>query len=257
MRPPPCAARFASSRKPTRTCRTRRSARSRRTRRCGAGWDSSPRTSSGTSRRSRDQPGRRVSVSRARLFAAPNPVTRKPKRRSLQRSGGSIDRFPLCPSTMTSRRRRRRRSLVLSLETTFGTGYDRARSASRGGVRDAARKSRRGARSRTPGCFFWNEETTKRRGDDDTETRENVQRERRVFRVARCEAACALSAAPRRATQKTYEHSVALDVWSPRRSEYRRSRVSRADTHFASYPESTSSDRSRCVVTTPYLDGDT
>ena len=160
---------------------------------------------------------------------------------------------------MTSRRSRAtRRRRGRSSRRRRGRVRDaRAWRFAGGGVRDAARKSRRGARSRTPGCFFWNEETAKCRGDDDTETRENVQRERRVFRVARCEAACALSAAPRRATQQTYEHSVALDVGSPRRSEYRRSRVSRADTHFASYPESTSSDRSRCVVTTPYLDGDT
>ena len=187
-----------------------------------------------------------------------DPVTRKPKRRSLQRSGGSIDRFPLCPSTMTSRRRRRRRSLVLSLETTFGTGYDRARSASRGGVRDAARKSRRAARGRgRPGVFFG---TKRPRNVEGTTTQrlERMSRENVAFSESRDARLRALSAPRRAARLKTAsEHSVARDVWSPRRSEYRRSRVCRADTHFASYPESTSSDRSRCVVTTPYLDGDT
>ena len=229
-RPPPCAAQSASSRKPTRTCRTRRSARSRRTRRCGAGWGSSPRTSSGASRRRRDPPGRRVPVSRMRAFAAPNSVTRKPKRRSLQRSGGSFDRFPLCPSTMTSRRRRRRRLLVLSRKkTTFGPGYGWARSAPRGGGGAAARGVATRDAVVDARVFFLKRRDHDRRGDDDAETLD-VQRATRVFRVARCEAARALSAAPRRATRKPATQKNALDVSSPRRSEFSAvSRLSRGN----------------------------
>ena len=231
-RPPPCAARFASSRKPTRTCRTRRSARSRRTRRCGAGWGSSPRTSSGASRRRRDPPGRRVPVSRMRAFAAPNSVTRKPKRRSLQRSGGSFDRFPLCPSMMTSRRRRRRRLLVLSRKkTTFGPGYGWARSAPRGGGRAAARGVATRDAVVDARVFFLKRRDHDRRGDDDAETLD-VQRAFSESRFpSRAMRGCARSqrrAAPR--DSETRDSENALDVSSPRRSEFSAvSRLSRGN----------------------------
>ena len=102
-----------------------------------------------------------------------------------------------------------------------------------GALRPARRRSRRRA-----GGVFLKRRDHDRRGDDDAETLD-VQRATRVFRVARCEAARALSAAPRRATrkpatQKTLSTSRLRDV-----PNFRPSRVCRAETHFASDPEST------------------
>ena len=101
--------------------------------------------------------------------------------------------LPLCPSTMTSvvvegvTR-------VLSLETTFGTGSTaRAPPAA---AFATPRKSRRGARWRAARCFL------ERRDHETSRGRRHRAREcQRTsrFRVARCEAACAL--APRRAAR--------------------------------------------------------
>lgn len=114
-----------------------------------------------------------------------------------------------------------------------------------GALRPARRRWRRRAGVATRDAvvdarvFFLKRRDHDRRGDDDAETLDVQRATDAVFRVARCEAARALSAAPRRATRKpatrkTLSTSRLCDV-----SNFRRCRVCRAETHFASDPEST------------------